>query len=322
MHGQPTLSLISPTDETESPPNSADYSAGSCRPPKPNSGTPHSALSSVRESVVRYRGNDYERTDDYLAVEEPLQIRLAGEDVAVTMRTPGHDAELAAGFLFTEGIIAGKQHIEAIAYCPLDDGSRSQNVINVLPTNRALLEPGSWGRNFISSSSCGLCGKTSIQQVSLRSKVQSPKSDSHTPLSTLRIPPGLFYALEAKLRAAQETFTQTGGLHAAALFDLDGDLIVLREDVGRHNAVDKIIGYALLQDQLPLDRHIVVVSSRASFEIIQKALTSGVQVLAAFSAPSSLAVELARQADMTLVAFLRQGRLNIYAGEERVMRET
>jgi FdhD protein len=269
--------------------------------------------------VIRYKGDDYERAHDYLAVEEPLQIRLAGEDVAVTMRTPGHDAELAAGFLFTEGVIAGKHHIETIAHCPPDDGSQAQNIINVLPTDRALLEPGSWGRNFISSSSCGLCGKTSIEQVKLKSKVQSPESGA--PVAKSKIRPELFYALEARLRAAQETFTQTGGLHAAALFDLEGNLIVLREDVGRHNAVDKVIGYALLEDILPLERHILVVSSRASFEIVQKALMAGVQVLATLSAPSSLAVDLARQAGITLVAFLRQGRLNVYTGDERVMRD-
>lgn len=298
MHGQPAKISTSLPSETESS---------------------HSPLSSVREVVIRYKGDDYERTHDYLAVEEPLQIRLAGEDVAVTMRTPGHDAELAAGFLFTEGIIAGKHHIETIAHCPPDDSSQAQNIINVLPTDRALLEPESWGRNFISSSSCGLCGKTSIEQIALKSKVQSPKSGA--PGSKSKIPPGLFYALEAKLRAAQETFTQTGGLHAAALFDIDGNLIILREDVGRHNAVDKVIGYALLEDMLPLDQHILVVSSRASFEIVQKAVIAGVQVLAAFSAPSSLAVDLARQAGMTLIAFLRQGRLNVYAGDERVKRD-
>jgi FdhD protein len=263
---------------------------------------------------LRYRGDQHEWVEDDVAVEEPLQIRLAGEDVAVTMRTPGHDAELAAGFLFSEGIIAGKQHIESIAHCLSPDGSLPQNIINVLPTDRALLEPGRWGRNFISSSSCGLCGKTSIENIlGLKSKVQSPKSQDAR--SALRVSHSAFYKLEAKLREAQETFSKTGGLHAAALFNLDGDLLVLREDVGRHNAVDKVIGHALMADLLPLSQHILVVSSRASFEIVQKAHIAGVEVLAVFSAPSSLAVDLAREAGMTLVAFLRQGRLNVYAGE-------
>lgn len=282
--------------------------------------SPAASAYSTRRPVVRYRGEAAERLLDEVAVEEPLQIRLAGEDVAVTMRTPGHDAELAAGFLFTEGIIEGKHHIESIAHCSDEDGTASQNIINVLPTDRNLLEPRSWGRNFISSSSCGLCGKTSIEQISHRLRagsnlqVQSSKGD--------RLEISLFYELEVKLREAQETFAHTGGLHAAALFDLQGNLVALREDVGRHNAVDKVIGHALLRDLLPLDTHILVVSSRASFEIVQKGLIAGVRFLATFSAPSSLAIDLAQEAGMTLVAFLRQGRFNVYSGEERVKRET
>jgi FdhD protein len=265
--------------------------------------------------VLRYQDDQPEWAQDDVAIEEPLQIRLAGEDVAVTMRTPGHDAELAAGFLYTEGIIAGKRHIESIAHCPADDSSFTQNVINVLPTDRGLLEPGRWGRNFISSSSCGLCGKTSIENIlGPKSIVQSPKSRT-----AFHIPHSVFYVLEKKLREAQETFAQTGGLHAAALFNLAGDLIALREDVGRHNAVDKVIGHALLGEILPLSEHILVVSSRASFEIVQKAHTAGIEVLAVFSAPSSLAVDLAREAGITLVGFLRQGRLNVYCGEERLV---
>ncbi len=188
MHGQPAITPTNSMSEPETVGISVDYPAGSWS--ATNSGTPHSALSSVREVVIRYKGDDYERTQDYLAVEEPLQIRLAGEDVAVTMRTPGHDAELAAGFLFTEGIIAGKHHIETIAHCPPDDDSQAQNVINVLPTDRALLEPGSWGRNFISSSSCGLCGKTSIEQItsSPKSKVQSLTRQNRNPKSEIRNP--------------------------------------------------------------------------------------------------------------------------------------
>lgn len=267
------------------------------------------ARSTTIEKVRRWVGTASEQAYDHLAVEEPLQIRMAGEDVAVTMHTPGHDIELAAGFLFTEGLIAGKGHIEAIAHCPAQDGALYSNVVNLTPADRALVEPRRWGRDFLSSSSCGLCGKTSIGQVTRQvGPVQS--------LFTVDAP--LLYTLGDKLREAQATFAQTGGLHAAGLFDAEGNLLLVREDVGRHNAVDKVIGYALLNDLLPLDRHILLVSSRASFEIVQKSLVAGISLLAVISAPSSLAVELARQGSMTLVAFLRQGRLNVYSGEERV----
>jgi FdhD protein len=273
----------------------------------------------MRNPTVRYQGSERVEADDYLAIEEPLQIRLAGEDVAVTMRTPHHDDELAAGFLFTEGIIRGKHHIESIAYCAAED-SEEPNIINLLPTERDLLEPGKWGRNFISSSSCGLCGKTSIESLrlratgyGLRARSERPAADAPWPLSVETL-----YSLPDKLSAEQEAFAHTGGIHAAALFSQEGELLVMREDVGRHNAVDKVIGHALLNDWLPLDRHILLVSSRASFEIVQKALVAGVVLMAVISAPSSLAVELARKGDMTLVGFLRHERLNVYSGEWRV----
>lgn len=267
---------------------------------------------SATRPVLRYSGAHSEEADDELAVEEPLQIRLAGEDVAVTMRTPGNDYELAAGFLYTEGIIKGSHHIESAAYCLDDDGLPSLNIVNVTPTERGLLEPGRWGRNFYASSSCGLCGKTSIDHVTTRSGQVS--GGPRVSLETL-------YSLEARLREGQGTFKQTGGIHAAGLFDAGGSLLLLREDVGRHNAVDKVIGRALLDGLLPLDNHILVVSSRASFEIVQKALMAGVTIMAVFSAPSSLAVDLAREGGLTLVGFLRAGRLNIYAGEERIRHE-
>lgn len=264
---------------------------------------------SLVRPVVRYSGLHSESADDELAVEEPLQIRLAGEDVAVTMRTPGHDEELAAGFLFTEGIIKGKRHIESLGHCPDENGQLSPDIVNVLPTERGLLEPGRWGRNFYASSSCGLCGKISIDQVT----ANVVRANGH-----LRVGVRTLYTLEEKLRAAQSTFLQTGGIHAAGLFDAAGNLLVLREDVGRHNAVDKVIGFSLLNDLLPLDRHILLVSSRASFEIVQKALVAGITVMAVVSAPSSLAVDLAHEGGMTLVGFLRGGRLNVYAGQERI----
>lgn len=260
--------------------------------------------------ITRRVGSSESAEVDSLTVEEPLQIRLAGEDVAVTMRTPGNDLELAAGFLFTEGIIAGKNHIEQIGYCAREGDLPDHNVVNVLPEDRSLLSPQSWGRNFISSSSCGLCGKTSITQVKARTPSLSDGSCVH--LDAL-------YSLEAKLRNAQRAFAQTGGIHAAALFSVEGDLIVLREDIGRHNAVDKVVGYALFHDLLPLMEYILLVSSRASFEIVQKAAVAGIAIMAALSAPSTLAVELAAETGMTLVAFLRDNRCNVYTRGERIV---
>jgi FdhD protein len=238
---------------------------------------------------------------------------MAGVDIAVTMRTPGHDDELAAGFLFTEGLIEGRHQVDSIAYCPTGDGSPSPNIVNVQPTERELVNPHLWGRDFLATSSCGLCGKTSLSQVEqVTRRVRPIAHHFAVPVDTL-------YSLPGKLRNGQDTFAQTGGIHAAGLFDLEGNLLLLREDVGRHNAVDKLVGHALLNDMLPLDRHILLVSSRASFEIVQKALIAGFALVCAISAPSSLAVELARQSGLTLVAFLRQGRLNVYSGPERVV---
>jgi FdhD protein len=263
----------------------------------------------ARRTVSRYVGQQCNVAEDDLTVEEPLQIRLAGEDVAVTMRTPGHDIELAAGFLYSDGIINGKAHIESIAHCSDENGLPAPNIINVFPTDRDLVDPRRWRRDFFAASSCGLCGKTSLESVTR--SLPRAKGDATVTLDTL-------YSLGEKLRKAQEGFARSGGLHAAGLFDLEGNLLLLREDIGRHNAVDKIVGHALLYDVLPLDRHVLLVSSRASFEIVQKALAAGVSIMAVISAPSSLAVELAEQAGMTLVAFLREGRLNVYAGRERI----
>lgn len=267
------------------------------------------AQASVSMPVKRWQGDSSRSDTDTLAVEEPLQIRMAGEDVAVTMRTPGHDQELAVGFLFSEGLIAGKRHIASIAHCLDERGSPAANIVNLQPTERDLVDPRRWGRNFVSSSSCGLCGKTSIEQIGRRLEPLSAR---------FQVSASILYSLPDKLRAEQEAFSQTGGIHAAGLFTLSGDLLALREDVGRHNAVDKIIGYALLNDMLPLSNHILLVSSRASFEIVQKAWAAGISLLAVISAPSSLAVETAQEAEMTLVAFLRGERLNVYAGEWRV----
>ncbi|HEY0069071.1 MAG TPA: formate dehydrogenase accessory sulfurtransferase FdhD [Chloroflexia bacterium] len=268
---------------------------------------------SVRQPVRRWLDHSSELTYDDLTIEEPLQIRMAGVDVAVTMRTPGHDDELATGFLFTEGLIEGRHQVDSISYCPTDDGTPSPNVLNVQPTERDLVDPHLWGRDFLATSSCGLCGKTSLSQVQQVTRRVRPVSHHFA------VPVDTLYSLPDKLRNRQDTFAHTGGLHAAGLFDLEGNLLLLREDVGRHNAVDKLVGHAMLNALLPLDRHILLVSSRASFEIVQKALTAGFALVCAISAPSSLAVELAKQSGLTLVAFLRQGRLNVYSGPERVV---
>ena len=253
---------------------------------------------------------------DSLATEEPMEIRLlsggARQTVAVTMRTPGADFELAAGFLFGEGIVETPEDIAKISYCVDSDLDAEQqyNIVNVeLRAGREYdLRP--LERHFYTSSACGVCGKASLEQLELRG----------CPI----VPPGpgvsaqTVYSLPGKLREAQGLFDATGGLHAAALFDAKGELLTLREDVGRHNATDKLVGWALLEGRLPLADHVVLVSGRSSFEILQKCLTAGVPIVCAISAPSSLAVDVARQFGITLVGFLRGGKFNVYAGFERV----
>jgi FdhD protein len=268
--------------------------------------------SAVSHAVVGFHGQAESVHDDELAVEEPLEIRLGGKSLAVTMRTPGHDRELVAGFLLCERVIEGPADLDVIAhYAGPDDDPRSGNVINVL-----LLRPGPaihqrLHRSFFTSSACGLCGKTSLDAIDMDLR---PVSGNPT------IPLEVLYALGPALAAAQSTFERTGGLHAAALFDTSGRLLVVREDVGRHNAVDKVVGHMLFEDRLPLDRHILMVSGRASFEIMQKALAARIPIVAAISAPSSLAVQFALANGMTLIGFLRPGRLNVYANAHRVTR--
>ncbi len=253
---------------------------------------------------------------DSLATEEPMEIRLltggARQTVAVTMRTPGADFELAAGFLYGEGIVTSPEDIMKISYCVDSDLDAGQqyNIVNVeLRTNREY-DLRSLERHFYTTSACGVCGKASLEQLELRGcPVVSPGPE---------VSAGTIYSLPAKLREAQGLFDATGGLHAAALFDKNGELLALREDVGRHNATDKLVGWALLEGRLPLSEHVVLVSGRSSFEILQKCLTAGVPVVCAISAPSSLAVDVARQFGMTLVGFLRGGKFNVYAGFERV----
>ena len=264
----------------------------------------------VRHTVERVREHDVVWTDDYVAVEEPLEIRLGGMSLAVTMRTPGDDEDLVAGFLFSERVISTADDLDVIArYRAPESDPDSGNVMNVLLKGDPRVARELLRRNFVASSSCGLCGKVTIDAI--RASLPPVKTD-------MMVPRDLFPRLAQAMGEAQPTFEKTGGLHAAGLFDVDGRLIVLREDIGRHNAVDKIIGHMVLTRQLPLDRHVLMVSGRASFEIMQKALTARIAVVAAVSAPSSLAVQMAIAADMTLVGFVRQGGFNIYAGAHRV----
>lgn len=245
-----------------------------------------------------------------MAVEEPLEIRLGGKSVAVVMRSPGEDKELAVGFLFTEGILKGKQDVARVAVCKDPKDPKLCNIINVSAARGLDLSERGWQRNFVSASSCGLCGKLTIESVHLHAP---PVEDD------LRVRAEVLYDLPEKLQQGQAGFEETGGLHAAGLFDREGRLLVLREDIGRHNAVDKVVGAALLNDDLPLGARILMVSGRASFEIIQKALMSRIPFVAAVSAASSLAVDLAETSGMGLVGFLRGRSMNLYAGADRVV---
>lgn len=272
--------------------------------------------------------SDGSRFSDVLAVEEPLEIRLAFTDgnkhvhkaVSITMRTPGHDGELAAGFLFTEGILASPDQVKQIRHCGLKIrkskgvidrvSALNSNTIRVELADGVSVEIKSLERHFYTSSSCGVCGKSSIE--ALRSNVENLTDDG------LSISPDVVCSLTDKLLGEQTTFAKTGGLHASALFSANGELEIIREDVGRHNALDKVIGAKFLAGEMPLASKILLVSGRASFELVQKALVAGIPVMAAVGAPSSLAVELAREYGMTLIGFLRDGRYNVYSGEQRL----
>jgi FdhD protein len=259
--------------------------------------------------VAEWNDGKLRRKSDYLAAEEPLEIRIGDQPLSVTMRTPGSDTELAAGFLFTEGLV---RRSEDIAGLTVRDGARrgSGNLVQVelAPSCAPVLDK--MRRNFVAASSCGICGKASIDAV--RSRALEP------PNSKFRVDAELLIALPDSLRGAQAVFSRTGGLHAAALVDAHGNALAVREDIGRHNAVDKVIGWALLENRIPLNDSILFVSGRGGFEIVQKAIVAGVPVVASVSAPSSLAVRLARELRLTLVGFLRGRRFVIYAGEERV----
>jgi FdhD protein len=257
---------------------------------------------------------------DFLAGEEPLGIRVDGTALTMTMRTPGDDLELAAGFLVSEAVIRSPADIAEIKLCDGTscghadhDGASHEGMGNIADVTLAAgveLAPGA-RRNFLTTSACGICGKTSIEDICVL---------PHAPLAedTARFAPDMLAALPDRLRDAQRVFSRTGGLHAAGLFTAGGELIAIREDVGRHNAVDKVVGWALLEDRLPLAGCVLLVSGRASFELVQKAVLAGIPLLAAVSAPSSLAVDLAEEAGLTLVGFLRGPSMNVYTGAHRL----
>lgn len=274
--------------------------------------------SSVPARVLAVDGGRARPRSDRLAAEEPLEIRLLTGDgarpVAVTMRTPGADFELAAGFLFGEGVIGAGGDVRAMSYCtdPDVDGEQRFNIVNVALAGGAA-DTARLERHFLTTSACGVCGAASLDALQIRTGPLPDGGPSVTPTVLATLP--------ERLRKAQGVFEATGGLHAAGLFGPTGTLLALREDVGRHNALDKLLGWALLDGRLPLDDHVVLVSGRASYEILQKCLVAGVRVVCSVSAPSSLAVAIASRFNMTLVGFLRGERFNVYAGADRVLTE-
>ncbi len=275
----------------------------------------------VKRLIHRINAERVSIIEDALATEEPLEIVIAfGEahnrqrqSISVTMRTPtGHDFELALGFLFTEGVIGSFEDIISVRYTASELAETAQtNVVKVDLKPSVIFATEKLQRHFYTSSSCGVCGKTSIEMVQTTSCFLINKN-------LPRIKSNILFNLPEKLRAVQSVFEETGGIHAAALFDTEGELIALREDVGRHNALDKLMGWALQQNFLPLSHHILLVSGRSSFELVQKALMAGIPIIAAVGAPSSLAVELADESNITLVGFLKSNRYNIYSCFERI----
>jgi FdhD protein len=251
---------------------------------------------------------------DYLTTEEPLEIRLVSSHctVAITMRTPGADFALAAGFLYNEGVISCKQDIRTISYCVDEniDGEQRYNIVNVELRPGLIVDLQPLERHFYTNSACGVCGKASIEALRLRGYPMIA--------AEMMVTPKLLYSLPDQLRAAQGVFNATGGLHAAAVFDMQGQLLNLQEDIGRHNALDKLIGTALLSCDLPFHNHIIMISGRSSFEILQKSIAARVPIVCSVSAPSSLAVSMAREFGITLIGFLRGERFNVYSGIERI----
>ncbi|MGI9049375.1 MAG: formate dehydrogenase accessory sulfurtransferase FdhD [Rubrobacteraceae bacterium] len=272
--------------------------------------------SKTRARVRTFEDGRMRVRSDALATEEPMEVRLVtGEKtqtVAVTMRTPGADFELAAGFLYGEGIVGSQDDIRKISYCvdPEVDAEQQYNIVNVTLRGDREYDLRTLERHFYTTSACGVCGKASLEQLEIRGCPVIPPGPQVSARTITSLPD--------KLRDSQGLFDATGGLHAAALFSADGDLIALREDVGRHNATDKLVGWALLESRLPLHEYIIMVSGRSSFEILQKSLTAGAPIVCAVSAPSSLAVDVARQFNLTLVGFLRSNRFNVYNGPDRI----
>jgi FdhD protein len=267
----------------------------------------------VRRAVERLSPNGRRRRVDALAAEEPLELRVDGKALAVTMRTPGQDVELAHGFLLSEGVIGSAEDVSVARFCEGTgpDGMNTYNVLDVALADGVPPPDTGVERNFYTTSSCGVCGKAALDAVKLKTRY-SPAADP------VQVTAEALTGFPDALRERQKVFESTGGLHAAGLFR-DGELLVVREDVGRHNAVDKVLGWAVLQHLVPLTGAVLMVSGRASFELVQKAAMAGVPVLAAVSAPSSLAVELAEEQGMTLVGFLRGDSMNVYTGGERVL---
>ncbi|MBI3828834.1 MAG: formate dehydrogenase accessory sulfurtransferase FdhD [Planctomycetes bacterium] len=283
--------------------------------------TPRRNLAKV--AIQKIKGSATTKEKDLVAVEEPLEIRLAGEtagkkfdrSLAVTMRTPGDDYELAAGFLFTEGVLRAPEDLREITYCVGAHKLEQQyNVVRVRLRPGTAFDAERLQRNFYTSSSCGVCGKASLESIRTSGAERLPDNG-------FTVAPAVIHKLSEELRKRQSVFEKTGGIHAAALFDAAGALLAQREDVGRHNAVDKVIGEMFLAQKLPLNRHILFVSGRTSFEIMQKAVMASIPVVASVGAPSSLAVELAREFNQTLLGFVRDGRFNVYAGESRISGE-
>ncbi|WP_141612633.1 formate dehydrogenase accessory sulfurtransferase FdhD [Litorilinea aerophila] len=269
----------------------------------------------LRQRIWRFEGGQWSRKSDYMATEEPLEIQLSAgaqrETVSITMRTPGNDYELAAGFLYSEGIIQAKQDVDHMIYCV--DGSpmrQEYNFLRVQLRAPALPELAGLNRYFFTNSACGVCGHTMLEDLARRPLPPLPQGPVVSAETLLGLP--------TQLRRHQALFDETGGLHAAALFDVDGNLLALREDVGRHNALDKLVGWGLLNQNLPWPDRILMVSGRASYELLQKCRVAGAPIFCAVSAPSSLAVTLAERFDITLVGFLRENRFNVYAGPQRI----
>lgn len=275
--------------------------------------------SAMTRTVRRLRGGAWTSEDDAVAVEEPLEIRLVQEvpsgietrRLAVTMRTPGHDFELAVGFLHGESIIASRADVLDVSYCTDEDEPQRENIVNVTLRPGLAYDPTNVERNFYTTSSCGVCGKAALEALEVHGCAVLNDGPA-VRASTIR-------ALPARLREAQATFDRTGGLHAAGLFSRDGDLLRLYEDVGRHNALDKLIGAALLDGALPLEDAVLTLSGRASFELLQKALVARIPVVAAVGAPSSLAVDLAESFNVTLAGFVRAEGMNVYTAAHRVV---